>query len=177
MDLQIESIIDVSDSRLDVIRDIYSASFPVEEQRPWESLLVKVADGEISLYVAMADGAVAGMATAWHLDGFRYIEHLAVDPRLRGHGLGADVVRRLLSADSLPVVLEVEPLGFSAMAQRRISFYERLGFTAHHGYCYVQPPYTPDLPSVSLTLMTAGEGVPDLDAVTAQLHSRVYGVR
>lgn len=177
MELQIESIKNISDSKLSKMHNIYCSAFPVDEQRPWTSLLNKVAAGEILLYVALVGEDVAGMATIWHLDGFRYIEHLAVDQSLRGHGLGADMVRWLLSAESSPVVLEAEPRGLSAMAARRIGFYERLGFTAHHDYNYIQPPYTPDSANVPLTLMTAGEPVPDLDAVTLSLYSRVYGVR
>lgn len=177
MELQIESIRSVSDSRLSEIHNIYCPAFPADEQRPWASLLDKVADGEISLYVALVGENVAGMATVWHMNGFRYIEHLAVDQSLRGHGLGAVMVRWLLAAENSPVVLEAEPRGLSAMAARRIGFYERLGFTAHHDYCYIQPPYTPDSASVPLTLMTAGEPVPDLDEVTLSLHRRVYGVR
>lgn len=157
--------------------EIYLASFPACERRPVADLRERIMAGEIECVVAMAGERAAGFATVWRLPraGWAYVEHLAVDAELRGAGLGSAIIRRLQCALGCPIVLEVEPWSQGAAARRRIGFYERLGFTAHHAHPYVQPPYAPGLPAVPLTLMTWGRADAPLAELAAELRARVYG--
>lgn len=82
----------------------------------------------------------------------------------------------LLKRINNPAVLEVEkPL--DNISQRRIRFYERLGFVL----CtrsYTQPPYSPEKQPLELYLMSFGKI--DLnqvfDTVASRIHQKVYGV-
>ena len=78
------------------------------------------------------------------------MEHFAIISAMRGGGLGGEAIRNFVAADPMPVILEVEPSGSNDMADRRIAFYERCGFTGHRDFEYIQPPYSPGLPEVPL---------------------------
>lgn len=160
------------------LRLLYDTSFPPEEQRPWPALWQPSRCGEPALLTIEADGVTAGMLSWWNLPSAVYIEHFAVSPDLRGSGIGAQALRRFIEAycADKPLVLEVEPpLESEPVTMRRVGFYERAGLTLlpHH---YIQPPYTQDLPSVELKLMSTDPTLP-AQPVSTELHTKVYGVR
>ncbi|MDE6484885.1 MAG: GNAT family N-acetyltransferase [Duncaniella sp.] len=153
---------------------VYTGAFPPEERRPWSDLLRRAdSDPRFSLYTIMSDGIPAGLITVWNLGIARYVEHFAIDPAMRGAGIGQDVIKKIISMPGAPVVLEVESESTGDTARRRIGFYTRAGLTAHHLFSYIQPPYAPGLPEVPLTLMTSSP-LP-LDDITALLHREIYG--
>lgn len=159
------------------LRALYFDSFPPEERRSWESI-IELTDNQSSPFnmtMIQRDGVTAGFITWWRLGGARYVEHFAIIPAMRGGGLGGEAIRNFVGADPMPVILEVEPAGSTDMADRRIAFYERCGFTGHRDFGYIQPPYSPGLPEVPLMLMTSG-GKVDLAATAAEIRRRVYGV-
>lgn len=159
------------------LRTLYFDSFPPEERRSWESIMELTDDrsSPFNLTVILRDGMTAGFITWWRLGGARYVEHFAIIPAMRGGGLGGEAIRNFVAADPMPVILEVEPSGSNDMADRRIAFYERCGFTGHRDFEYIQPPYSPGLPEVPLMLMTSGKGV-DLGTTAGEIRRRVYGV-
>lgn len=162
----------------DGIKVLYESSFPVEERRPWPEIgALHDGDARFTLYVLRRGGERVGMISVWRFDGFRYVEHFAVEPSMRGTGIGRRAIDRLISIDSSPVVLEVEPPVGAAddMTRRRVRFYEGGGFSAFPLFHYVQPPYAPGLPSVRLMLMSTSPGI-DLLFVRDTLHRCVYGV-
>lgn len=153
---------------------LYISSFPPEERRPWSQ--IADAASEPCLYgLYTGEYIFAGIITVWKFNDFAYVEHFAVDPTKRGGGIGAQAIGELKHMLQLPVVLEVEPLDHpDPMASRRITFYERCGFTLLD-YPYIQPPYAPGLPSVPLCLMTTDTGL-DPSEISRTLHSKVYSL-
>lgn len=127
------------------LRCLYEDSFPPEERRPWDAL-ASLPDN-FSVYGITCGGTVTGLITLWRFEGeMVYIEHFAVDPAMRGSGIGKSVlaaVRRM--ASPLPVILEVEPEGSTPEAARRLGFYRRNGFIDFPEFNYIQPPYSPGL--------------------------------
>lgn len=158
------------------LRTLYFDSFPPEERRSWESIMELTDDrsSPFSMTVILRDGMTAGFITWWRLGGARYVEHFAIIPAMRGGGLGGEAIRNFVAADPMPVILEVEPSGSNDMADRRIAFYERCGFTGHRDFKYIQPPYSPGLPEVPLMLMTSDKSV-DLGTTAGEIRRRVYG--
>lgn len=163
------------------LRTLYESSFPAEERRKWES--VTGADGNghspVLKAVCAADGTVCGMVSFWNFPDFTYIEHLAVDSRLRGKGIGAAILAAVGELCGKTIVLEVEPPAEdNPMALRRIGFYRRNGFDILEcdgaAYPYIQPPYGPELPSVPLLLMATDTAI-DPRGVERALHREVYG--
>lgn len=165
-------------NELSRVKRLYMNSFPESERRPWDDLVSRASDpgARLNLAVISHKNHFAGMLTWWRLgDGLRYVEHFAVEPSLRGSGIGAGAITDFVAMEKTPVILEVEPADLDEMARRRIRFYSRCGFVAHPGFSYVQPPYSEGLPAVDLMLMTAGRSVYLSDAA-ARIHQMVYGV-
>ncbi len=158
---------------------LYLEAFPEEERRPageWRALMAGDDGAFRALEIREAD-AFAGFVTYWKLDGFVYIEHFAIDSRLRGGGLGGRVVERLKRTLSpQPLVLEAEhPV--TEMAGRRIAFYVRHGFVPMDTP-YFQPPYRRGGRWVPLVLMTShpvfcGQ---NYEAIRASIYRNVYHV-
>ena len=76
-----------------------------------------------------------------------------------------------------PIVLEVErPV--EEMAKRRISFYQRQGFTLWKKN-YYQPPYKPGDDFLPMYLMVHGEldCEKDFETIKRRIHKEVYGVK
>lgn len=160
---------------LATVKDIYLASFPPEEQRPWNDLERRARDGrELRLMVFVWHADVAGFITAWDLGPFLYIEHFATSPALRGGGLGSKALASITGGAGKPVVVEVEREDAGENASRRIGFYKRCGFFPLDNFDYVQPPYTDGQPSVPLLLMSTD---PSLDpaSIARILHVQIYG--
>ena len=170
-------IITTSDTAgFSLVERLLTEAFPEDERRPLDAFRrLADHDGRFSV-ILLSDGAVtAGFITVWDFDGFRYVEHFAIISAMRGGGLGGEAIRNFVAADPMPVILEVEPSGSNDMADRRIAFYERCGFTGHRDFEYIQPPYSPGLPEVPLMLMTSDKGV-DLGTTAGEIRRRVYGV-
>jgi len=164
-------------SQIKEIQAVYEESFPSEERREWCDLLALL-DDEPRFHVLAAcdadDESLAGFITFWEFDGFTYIEHLAVQPRLRGHGIGAALLAQVNVPARVPLLLEVEP-PTGEMERRRIGFYNRAGLALRDDVDYVQPSYALGKPSVPLCLMvTPGMSHEDVVAAAHTLHKCVY---
>ena len=157
------------------LEQVYTNSFPPEERRAWRDILEKahLTDAPLQFTEIRHYGSPAGFISWWTFGSWCYVEHFAVDSRLRGAGIGSTALDKWLNGLKIPAVLEVELPESNPMARRRISFYERHGFIAHPQFKYIQPPYSPELPSVPLMLMTYGK-ITNLDKVAETIHTQVY---
>ena len=68
---------------------LYEASFPACERWNGDDYDRAFADPLFEAAAIRFDGAFAGLLFHWKGDGFHYVEHLAVSPRLRGQGVGS----------------------------------------------------------------------------------------
>lgn len=181
---------------------VYLTSFPIDEQRPVESILrLLTEEPRYTLYAVIDDdendddnchpeslhcgarsssslssSSILGILTTWTFDGFTYIEHFALSPKVRGLGHGTEALQQLIAQTTQPLILEAEP-PTDAITRRRIGFYERSGFTLYD-YPYQQPAYTTDSQPVPLCLM--GHRLPSslsLNHIARTLHREVYGCR
>ncbi len=144
--------------------DIFMHSFPEEERRPieWlESLIREEPLFHCNVYVSGEDSnVVKAILCYWDLsteegESFIYIEYLAVAPEGRNKGTGGSIMHSFIKSKDVPVVLEAE-LPTCPIAQRRIRFYERLGFRQLPDK-YIQPSYGV-VPGVELRLMLYDNG-------------------
>lgn len=85
----------LTNDEIEELEGLYVASFPPEERREWTDVTARAARGDLSLYGIRLGGRIAGMVTVWHLGGVEYVEHFAVDPTVRGNGLGGRPSTRL----------------------------------------------------------------------------------
>ena len=162
------------------IKETYYNSFPPEERRLWSSIeqLLSQNSSPYNIYLIFADCAMVGFISYWEFDEFCYIEHFAVDQTLRSQGIGTNAIKNFLMQQTKPTILEVELAQCGAVAQRRIAFYQRCGFSAHPHFEYIQPSYGENLPPVPLMLMSAGNlGDLSLTSIADTLHRIVYNLK
>ena len=151
---------------LKFIERIYTESFPPDERRDFSDVIRLLEENDDFFIVLLSDeNKAVGFISYWEWNDFSYVEHFAVDSSCRGSGYGATAMTELLKRINNPAV------------QRRIRFYERLGFVL----CtrpYTQPPYSSEKQPLELYLMSFGKI--DLnqvfDTVASRIHQKVYGV-
>ncbi len=167
-----------SKNDLQAIKAIYEGAFPVEERRPWVDFEQRASDNDtfFTIDVVVDSDRVVGFISTWRLPMALYVEHFAIDPAMRGKGVGGMLLDHIIAGTQLPVILEVEIPDESPrpdMAHRRIDFYRRHGFDTIDGIDYVQPPYARNLPEVPMLLMSTAP-IADIEWGVRILHQIVY---
>lgn len=119
-------------------------------------------------------GERVGFISYWGLDDFLYVEHFAMDSRIRGKGYGGIAIETLVNETGKVVVLEVE-LPTDEMSKRRVGFYERHGFKLCEKK-YVQPPYKASDCELEMKIMWCNaEDISDkFDRMVACIYNNVY---
>ena len=169
--------IKTTDSVYPFVEQLLHDSFPLAERRDDEAQRDNTDHNpRFTCYFISDDELPVGLITAWNLDGFYYLEHLATTPLIRNRGYGKQIIQQI--KDLLPgvIVLEVEHPE-DEMSRRRIGFYQRCGFQ----FCekeYIQPPYREGGEEVPLFLMYSGtDSIDDaFDTIRQRIYKEVYGV-
>lgn len=113
-------------------------SFPPEEVRSYENGVKILSDPNYRILISKNEAdEILGFIAEWDLGSNIFVEHFAVDQTLRGEGIGSGMMAAYLSQATKPVMLEVEDEK-TAINERRIVFYQRLGFY-RSDYGYHQP--------------------------------------
>lgn len=160
---------------------LYRSAFPPAERDPEESILASIrqrrgvaaSGGYLAhFYAAVQDSQVLGLAFyGYYRDtSLGILYYLAVQPELRGQGMGAWLFKRILAqlpqdalnCAGLPprgLAWEVErPVDAASpaerdMRQRRIHFYQRHGGLLLDQVDFQAPPLAPDQPPVMYHVM------------------------
>ncbi len=94
----------------DKVYAIMEASFPETEFRPMEEQYALFADPAYRIFLPAAGrGKSRDFLPYGIFPEVLYIEHFAVDGRLRGGGIGAAMIGELKALCDKPICLEVEP--------------------------------------------------------------------
>jgi ribosomal protein S18 acetylase RimI-like enzyme len=166
-----------SKNEVSFVENLYIESFPLSERRPVEAMMNLCGeDKPFVIVLTVRDKQLVGFFTCWNLNEFIFAEHFAISPEFRNRGYGRKTMELLLRAATRPVLLEVE-LPTTILSERRIGFYQRLGFKLWENVLYRQPAYHDDSAAIPMKLMTYG----DLDVekklveIRDELYSVVYG--
>lgn len=128
-------------------------SFPESERRTYAGQKELLADQHYRLLTETDNNnQIVAFIAAWEFPSFRFIEHFAVDPILRGSGIGGKMLTAYMIESKKPILLEVE-YPDTKLAQRRIDFYERLGYHLN-SFEYVQPPLHKEQDNLALKIMS-----------------------
>ena len=160
------------------MEELLTDTFPAEEYRELADLREYTdRTGNFHNNIIFEDNMPIGFITYWDFDRFCYVEHFAINPALRNGGYGKKALEHLRKVVQLPIVLEVERPD-EEMAQRRISFYQRQGFTLWEQN-YRQPPYKKGDSFLPMYLMVYGNLDSDRDykAIRKQIYLEVYGMK
>jgi hypothetical protein len=128
------------------VRQLYEASFPVEERQPTDAIAALVEKGRVRVDTTRdADGTLKAYSfVSFHDENpaymFAHLDYMATQPKLRSHGIGSLHVKRLNETlrkenpDFVALTLEMEDpraAGLTAeavsMREFRSKFYERQG--------------------------------------------------
>lgn len=159
--------------QFDAVYRIMEQSFPADERRPYSEQEVLLENPHYSLYIYQEQDVKAFIA-AWEFDDFVYVEHFAVDEKYRNARLGGKMLKEFTEKQNKTVCLEVE-LPETALAKRRIGFYERNGFF-YNDYEYFQPPISEGKKIVPLAIMTSGKHIDyeTFNGIRSVLYKEVY---
>lgn len=170
--IALNRITDKHDARLNKIIDLYVAAFPQEERRDLNQLrrLIEQADN-MYLCAIEADDTLCGFFIYWDMDGFYYMEHLAVFPEMRNMKIGQQVLDYVATHLNGTRILEVEPTT-DEMTTRRVNYYSRNGYHIVDK-SYMQPSYRPGEEDFPLWIMS-NNNTDDLSAQIEQIKEKVY---
>ena len=156
-------IIAPGDPGFDWLYDLYMQSFPVHEQRLRERQEGVLGHPEYHCDLLCQGETRVGLLMWWAGPGFRYVEHFAIAPQLRGQSWGSRALREFL-AEGDPVVLEIDPPE-DPVSRRRKGFYEGLGLVSNP-WPHIHPPYRLEFSGHALEVMTFPGGISVRRAIT-----------
>ena len=136
----------VTEKTFSVVFEKMIAAFPYEERRVFSDQQSCMSDERFKFLQIFESSQAVGFTALWDLDGFLFIEHIAIDADKRSGGYGTKAIELIKSTFNKPVILEAEAPETEQQI-KRIRFYERLGFKIND-FPYEQPSYH------------GGEGVP-----------------
>ena len=155
------------------VENLYIESFPPSERRPVKKMLDFYQDNDLFFIdVAVEDGRLVGFLTYWDIDEFIFAEHFAIAPEFRNGGYGRKVMK-LFQKSAKPIILEVE-LPSTILSERRIGFYQRLGYKLWENVQYQQPAYSIDGLAIPMKLMTYGNLNVERDLI--EIRSKIYSI-
>lgn len=167
---------DINQPWFDSAWALYKEAFPLDERRLLKRQTAIMSHPNYHFEVILEDDCFLGLFFWWGFENLRFLEHFAIVPECRQEGYGERVLETFIQNDSRPVILEVEPPG-NEIQQRRIQFYERIGFVLNHHY-YEQPVYQEGALPLQLLLMSYPKGVSkdEVAGFVKDFHPIIYGL-
>lgn len=140
---------------------LYENSFPLEAQRSIDSQAKLFKNFNYNFDVAIKEEQFIGFILWWEFDNLRYIEHFATVQHLRNKGFGKLIIEKFMKRNQKPIILEVE-LPYSNINQRRINFYESLGFRLNTHF-YETPAMHESFSTLELLIMSFPSSISEKD--------------
>lgn len=114
------------------IRRLYKKAFPQAERKPFGIIFKMARQGRSDVWVIRQDGAFAGFGATINGPELVLLDYFAVDPALRGKGVGSGALRDLMDQyRDRGFFVEIEgtwePGEDLAVRQRRKRFYQAAG--------------------------------------------------
>lgn len=149
--MHFERLLSASGEKFREAMELYSQSFPLNEQREAASQEKILSCNEYHFDLIFDGELFAGIMLYWDAPEFIYLEHFCIKPELRGHELGSRALK-LLSGRGKAVILEIDPPE-DGISIRRRGFYLRSGFH-ENAFFHLHPPYHKGNPGHRLTVMS-----------------------
>lgn len=141
----------ISDEEKSKIYHSYCLSFPEDERRDRDNFYQLFNNSNAETLLISENKTYIGYLIIWHFNDFVFVEIFEVFKEFRGKNLGSKILSVL--AEKYPfLILESEPADLSAIAERRINFYIRNGFSILKKD-YIQPSYGEGKKPINLWLM------------------------
>lgn len=157
---------------------LYTEAFPSNQRRSIEQQNLLIENNEkFYCNVVLLNNELVGFFNYWDFETFFFIEHMAIEPPLRGHKLGEKIITFVQNSVHVPLVLEAETVEYSEWGSRRLEFYRRLGFEIIPKD-YLQPPYDKSEVYIPLHLLSnqLNFSTSNFDRIKKVIYEEVYGV-
>lgn len=157
--------------------NLMSESFPSIERRSYEGQKKLLSEELYNIIVVKDENEnMAAFIANWEFDNFNFIEHFAVDSKIRGNGVGTAMLKAYLNKCNKPIFLEVEP-PTNDISMRRIEFYKRLGFHLNN-FEYLQPPLQKQYDFLPLKVMSYPRSFSEREFINFRntVYDRVYRI-
>jgi len=142
----------ISDNYFHKAWELYEDAFPLEERRLLDAQVRVMKKPNYHFEIIIDKKQLIGFLLWWDFETHRYIDHFATSTHQRNKGFGKLILEGFMANNNKPILLEVE-LPNSTINQRRIKFYERIGFKLNQHY-YEVPPINEDQLPLQLLLMS-----------------------
>ncbi len=140
-----------NDNLSKAVWQLYESAFPSAERRLLEQHLKAMQDTRFFPYIYTSEQSeLIAICFYWDFTVFKYLEHFAVNPKLRNKGIGSKIIQSL-EADTEPIILEIEP-PVDKLTIQRLKFYERNNFR-QTDYKFVQLKYRKNTSDLVLDLL------------------------
>ena len=151
--------------------EVMKKSFPEIERRTYEGQK-SLFDNEQYKVLGYKNiyNEVEAFIAYWNFEEFIFIEHFAVDEKLRGNKIGTDILRKFLNKYSKRIILEVE-LPDDHISVKRVGFYNRMGFNLNN-HEYLQPHLQKVMYLLPLKIMSYPEDISNEDFI--KMKNKVY---
>ena len=138
--MEIIPIAPAQDKLWENVWQLYTSSFPQHERRSINSHRRACENPDFHTCIACEEGNLLALLFYWkHLD-MIYLEHLAVNPLLRGNNIGTSLLQNFINQNpQCKIILEIDP-PIDEISKNRLHFYERIGFKLTD-YPYTHPSY------------------------------------
>ena len=157
--------------KLSRIYSSYESTFPADERRDHDQFLALLENPDSFIFAVKNEETHIGYLILWKLETCYYLEHFEVFEEFRNLKLGSQILTELKEKFST-IILESEPSHLDEMAERRINFYLRNGFSII-SEDYIQPSYGPGKNSMNLFLLSNFD-VTEVKSLEKELHEKVY---
>lgn len=142
----------ISDNYFHEAWELYENAFPLEERRLLDAQASVMKKPNYHFNIMIDEKQLIGFLLWWDFETYRYIDHFATSELLRNKGFGKLILQKFMDSNDKLIVLEVD-LPNSTINQRRIKFYERIGFKLNQHY-YEVPPVKEGQSPLQLMLMS-----------------------
>ena len=164
-------------NKFDEVFKIMNISFPKNEIRTYEDQKKLLNNPKYNLVVKEDENKkVVAFMAVWKLNGFDFIEHLAVHPDARGTGIGTKLIKEYLNFSKKSVALEIAvPNNKDKNTIRRKNFYEKLNFKLNDNM-YYQLPLRKGGSKMEMKIMSYPEKLSDIEfkKIEKEIHEKVY---
>lgn len=157
--------------KLSRIFSSYEKTFPADERRDEAQFLALLENPNSLIFIIKNEENSIGYVILWELNDFYFLEHFEVFEEFRNLKLGSQILSELQEKFG-NIVLESEPNSLGEMAERRINFYVRNGFSVISEE-YVQPSYGAGKNAIRLFLLS-NFAIAEVKAIQNEIYSKVY---
>lgn len=168
----------IMNNEFDQVFKLMQNSFPKSEYRTYENQKKLIQKKEYNLITKKDENNnVIAFISIWNLEGFNFVEHLAVSPACRGMGMGTKIMEEIIQASkNKNIILEIEP-PCDEITDKRLRFYEKLGFKLND-YEYYQPSMQKNQKQLKLNLMSYPNPLneDEFEKIKNCLYEKVYNL-